>query len=95
MTAKDFLVTLKQTVRYTFVANKIAHFEVFDTKKYRIERVNNTIPDIVLCKELLHIHDGIVDVLIVLAWCGHGDGDDSNLLLLLFVFQKKDSYLTK
>ena len=45
------------------------------------------IPDVVLGKELLNVHDGIVHVLVILTRAGHGDRDDCNpLFFLLLIF---------
>ena len=39
-------------------------------------------PDVVLSKELLYVHDGIVHLLLTLALLGDGDGDDRDLLII-------------
>ena len=39
-------------------------------------------PDVVLSKELLYVHDGIVHLLVTLALLGDGDGDDGDLLII-------------
>jgi len=36
----------------------------------------------VLGQELLHVHDGVVDLLLPLALLGDGDGDDRDLLIV-------------
>ena len=41
-------------------------------------------PDVVLCQELLHVHDGIVHLLLPLALLGDGDGDDGDLLVIIW-----------
>jgi len=43
---------------------------------------NQHVPDIVLGQELLHVHDGVVDLLLPLALLGDGDGDDRDLLIV-------------
>ena len=40
-------------------------------------------PDVVLCQELLHVHDGIIHLLFPLTLLGDGDCDDGDLLVII------------
>ena len=45
---------------------------------------NEHMPDVVLCQELLYVHDGIVHLLLPLALLGDGDCDDGDLLVIVW-----------